>query len=104
MRRFGILLLALALLLAGCGNTGDVSSSSSGSQSSSSSSSSQEEQEKNTQPFTLAAYPAYSFHPALSTSQANLTLAPLLYESLFTVDSTFTATPQLCQSYTVSED
>ncbi|MFR3665254.1 LPS translocon maturation chaperone LptM, partial [Flintibacter sp.] len=30
MRRFGILLLALALLLAGCGNTGDVSSSSSG--------------------------------------------------------------------------
>lgn len=83
---------------------GDVSSSSSGSQSSSSSSSSQEEQEKNTQPFTLAAYPAYSFHPALSTSQANLTLAPLLYESLFTVDSTFTATPQLCQSYTVSED
>ena len=104
MRRFGILLLALAILLAGCGNTGDVSSSSSGSQSSSSSSSSQEEQEKNTQPFTLAAYPAYSFHPALSTSQANLTLAPLLYESLFTVDSTFTATPQLCQSYTVSED
>ena len=54
MRRFGILLLALAILLAGCGNTGDVSSSSSGSQSSSSSSSSQEEQEKNTQPFTLA--------------------------------------------------
>lgn len=102
MRRFGILLLVLALLLAGCGNTGEGSSSSSGSQSSSSSSSSQEE--KNTQPFTLAAYPAYSFHPALSTSQANLTLAPLLYESLFTVDSTFTATPQLCQSYTVSED
>ena len=102
MRRFGILLLVLALLLAGCGNTGEGSSSSSSSQSSSSSSSSQEE--KNTQPFTLAAYPAYSFHPALSTSQANLTLAPLLYESLFTVDSTFTATPQLCQSYTVSED
>lgn len=105
MKRFGILLLALVLLLAGCGKTGDVSSSSSGSQSSSSdSSSSQEEPVKNTQPFTLAAYPAYSFHPALSTSQANLTLAPLLYESLFTVDSTFEATPQLCQSYTVSED
>lgn len=105
MKRFRILLLALVLLLAGCGNTGDVSSSSSGSQSSSSdSSSSQEEPAKNTQPFTLAAYPAYSFHPALSTSQANLTLAPLLYESLFTVDSTFEASPQLCQSYTVSED
>lgn len=104
MRRFGILLLVLALLLAGCGNTGDVSSSSSGSQSSSSSSSSQEEPTKNTQPFTLAAYPAYSFHPALSTSQANLTLAPLLYESLFVLDSSFEATPQLCQSYSMSED
>lgn len=104
MRRFPILLLALVLLLAGCGNTGDVSSSSSGSQSSSSASSSSQEDSKNTQPFTLAAYPAYSFHPALSTSQANLTLAPLLYESLFTVDSSFEATGQLCQSYTVSED
>lgn len=104
MRRFRILLLALVLLLAGCGNTGDVSSSSSGSQSSSSASSSSQEESKNTQPFTLAAYPAYSFHPALSTSQANLTLAPLLYESLFTVDGSFEATGQLCQSYTVSED
>lgn len=105
MRRLSILLLALVLLLAGCGNTGEGSSSSSGSQSSSSSSSSsQEEPAKNTQPFTLAAYPAYSFHPALSTSQANLTLAPLMYESLFTLDSSFEATPQLCQSYTVSDD
>ena len=103
MRRLSILLLALVLLLAGCGNTGDVSSSSS-SQSSSSDSSSQEEPTKNTQPFTLAAYPAYSFHPALSTSQANLTLAPLMYESLFTLNSSFEATPQLCQSYTVSDD
>lgn len=107
MRRFGILLLALLLLLTGCGPGEDgsgSSGSSSGSQSSGGSSSVQEETEKNTQPFTLAAYPAYSFHPALSTSQANLTLAPLLYESLFTLDSSFTATPQLCQSYSVSED
>lgn len=105
MRRLSILLLVLALLLAGCGKTGEGSSSSSGSQSSSGSSSSvQEEPTTNTQPFTLAAYPAYSFHPALSTSQANLTLAPLVYESLFTLDSTFTPTPQLCQSYTVSDD
>lgn len=104
MRRFPILLLALILLLAGCGNTGDGSSSSSGSQSSGSASSSSQEESKNTQPFTLAAYPAYSFHPALSTSQANLTLAPLLYESLFTLSSSFEASPQLCQSYTVSAD
>ena len=34
-------------------------------------------------PFTLAAYPAYSFHPVLAANRANLTLAPLLYEGLF---------------------
>ena len=104
MRRLSILLLVLALLLAGCGGTGEGSGSASGSQSSGGDSSSVQEEVKNTQPFTLAAYPAYSFHPALSTSQANLTLAPLMYESLFTLDSAFAAQPQLCQNYWVSED
>ena len=106
MRRLSILLLVLALLLAGCGGTGEGSgsASASGSQSSGGDSSSVQEEVKNTQPFTLAAYPAYSFHPALSTSQANLTLAPLMYESLFTLDSAFAAQPQLCQNYWVSED
>lgn len=55
-------------------------------------------------PFTLAVYPESSLHPALAVNRANLTLAPLLYEGLFTVDSAFQAQPVLCSSYTVSED
>ena len=53
---------------------------------------------------TLAAYPTASFHPVLSGNKANLTLAPLLYEGLFAVDSQFQAVPLLCEGYTVSED
>ena len=56
------------------------------------------------QPSLLAAYPSASFHPVLSGNKANLTLAPLLYEGLFAVDSQFQAVPLLCESYTVSED
>ena len=55
-------------------------------------------------PFTLAFYPDYSIHPALAGNRANLALAPLLYEGLFTVDDAFQAVPVLCQSYEVSED
>lgn len=55
-------------------------------------------------PFTLPYYPDYSIHPALAENRANLTLAPLLYEGLFSVDSRFQATPQLCESYFTSED
>lgn len=55
-------------------------------------------------PFTLAFYPEFSLHPTLAANRANLTLAPLLYESLFAVDASFQAQPVLCQSCTVSED
>ena len=55
-------------------------------------------------PFTLAYYPNYSIHPALAENRANLALAPLLYESLFTVDGSFQAVPELCESYSTSED
>ena len=55
-------------------------------------------------PFSLAAYPSYSFHPVLALNRANLTLAPLLYEPLFQVDAAFRAVPVLCQAHTVTED
>lgn len=55
-------------------------------------------------PFTLAFYPEFSLHPTLAANRANLTIAPLLYESLFSVDASFQAQPVLCQSCTVSED
>ena len=108
MRRLTSLALACMLLLAACGAPaeGSASASSSGASSSSASTSAQTEPEETaaSAPFTLAAYPAHSFHPVLAESTANLALAPLMYEGLFTLDSAFRAQPVLCQSYYVSED
>ena len=107
MRRIVLLTLVCALLLTGCGPGGAESapSASSAPDSSSASAAVEEPQEPAAQaPFTLAAHAAASFHPALTENSANLALAPLMYEGLFTLDSQFQAVPQLCQSYTVSED
>ena len=108
MRRLSALALACILLLAACGTPaeGSASASSSGASSSSASASVQTQPEETaaSAPFTLAACPAYSFHPVLAENSVNLTLAPLMYEGLFTLDSDFRAQPVLCQSYSVSED
>lgn len=54
--------------------------------------------------FVLPYYPSGGFHPITGTNHTNLTLAPLLYQSLFSVDSKFQAQGGLCESYTISED
>ena len=98
-RQIFILFLAFSLLLSACGSEGGAASSSSASS----------PQRRTTPlaapplrrslppPLTLAAYPTASFHPVLSGNKANLTLAPLLYEGLFAVDSQFQAVPLLCE-------
>ena len=96
-----ILAAALLLGLAGCAPSGDASQSAANQPSSSVQES---EEQKQALPFTLPFYPDYSMHPALAENRANLTLAPLIYEGLFSLDDTFSATPVLCSSYTVSED
>lgn len=45
-----------------------------------------------------------TFHPYTSTDYCNQTVMSLIYESLFVVDSNFTAQLQLATSYTVSPD
>lgn len=55
-------------------------------------------------PFALACYPPGGFHPLQTGNRLNLTLLPLLYQGLFSVDGQFRATEELCESYTVSED
>lgn len=104
MRRLLSLLLSAVLLLtlAACGTPG--ASSGSPDDSTPPDSGSQGNPTPVDIPFSLAAYPNYSFHPALAENRANLTLAPLLYEPLFQVDSSFQATPLLCQSEFASED
>lgn len=54
--------------------------------------------------FVLPCYPPGGFHPITGTNRLNLTLAPLLYRGLFSVDRNFQAEQELCDSYTVSED
>lgn len=104
MKRYRLtaFLLALLLSLSACG--GGPLPDGSGSAASSGDVSRTEEPPPQDIPFTLAFYPEFSLHPALAANRANLTLAPLLYESLFTVDASFQAQPVLCQSYTASED
>ncbi len=103
MKKWFAILLSAALLLSLSGCSGE--SPPDFSSSASSADVSQEEMPPSQpQPFTLAFYPEFSLHPALAGSRANLTLAPLLYESLFTVDSSFQAQPLLCRSFAVSED
>ena len=101
MKRLTALFLVLLLALTACGG-GDVPA---GSSSVSSADVSQTKAPPPAPvPFTLAFYPEFSLHPTLAANRANLTLAPLLYEGLFTVDASFQAQPLLCQSYAVSED
>lgn len=97
-----ILAACLALSLFGCSAEETPPAASSGT--ASSSSASQPQQQEQALPFTLPFYPDYSTHPALAENRANLALAPLLYEGLFALDKSFSPTPVLCQSYTVSED
>ena len=55
-------------------------------------------------PFQLAVYDQYSLHPILAGNRANLALAPLLYEPLFSLNEAFEAEPVLCRDFSVSED
>lgn len=100
MKQLTALFLALSLLLTGCGSVDPPV----GSSSSSAGESREETPSPDPVPFTLAFYPEFSLHPVFAANRSNLTLAPLLYESLFTVDASFQAQPLLCRSYTVSED
>ena len=97
-----ILALALSCTLVGC--AGGQDSANSAPEAPTASTSQESAPEVTSIPFTLPYYPNYSIHPTLAENRANLTLAPLLYESLFTVDASFQAVPPLCQSYITSED
>lgn len=54
--------------------------------------------------FTLAYYPGDSFNPYECTNINNRMLFSLLYQSLFVTDSEYSVEPQLCRSFTVTED
>lgn len=54
--------------------------------------------------FALPCYPTGGFHPITGENRLNLTLAPLLYRGLFTLDRAFQPQNDLCQGWEVSDD
>lgn len=53
--------------------------------------------------FTLPAFIDQSFHPISGAGATNATLAPLMYEGLFALNTDLSATPVLCADYSVDE-
>ncbi len=100
MKRLSSLFLCITLLfsLSACGEGGVSPPSGSSSQTD------DPLPAEETVPFTLPVFLDFSLHPVLGANRANLTLSPLLYESLFLVDEQFQAVPVLCQTYSASED
>ena len=107
MKRIIALLLAVLLLLSGCGSdkgayvptgdglsydedyTGPVNTPST---------------ETKVQELTLIYYPDQSLNPIKSTDYTNRTLFNLIYQSLFAVDRDYNVEPILCQNYSVAPD
>ncbi len=56
------------------------------------------------QNFSMVYYPDLPLNPYTAADYTNRTLLPLLYQSLFSVDRDYNATPILCESYRVSAD
>ncbi len=59
---------------------------------------------ENTTDYTLAYHPNGGFNPYECTNLNNRMLFSLLYQGLFSVDSGYRVEPQLCRSFTVTED
>ncbi len=61
-------------------------------------------EEEEPQELTLVYYPEASLNPLQSNDFTNRVLFSLVYQGLFSVDSSYEATPMLCQSFRVSPD
>ena len=106
MKRLTALLLCLCLLLCGCKTgtgytpTGDgltYDEDYTGVQNI-------HQEDKEPQQLSLPYYQARSLNPYLCTDFTNRALFSLLYQSLFTTDRDYVTQPQLCKTYSVSED
>lgn len=98
-RKLLALSLAGCLLLAGCGNEVAPEASLSPTAGPSDEPVLQEVRE-----FCLPLDPAGGWDPYVGSKSGNMTLAPLVYESLFTLDGSFAYHPLLAKGATASED
>lgn len=105
MKKLAALLLAVCMLLCGCGSrsekpyvpTGDalVSDDDTGPT---------EAPKTEPQELTLTYYPDRPINPLTCTDYTNRALISLIYQSLFAVNRNYQVEPQLCSKYSISED
>lgn len=107
MKRFLALMLCLCLVLSGCsGKKGDYTPTGDGLSYDENYTGPQNTHptEETPQKLSLAYYVNRSLNPYLCEDYTNRVLLTLLYQSLFTVSSDYVTEPQLCKTYTVSQD
>ena len=100
-----LLIVALALSLAGCGRKIDNSAYVATGDAILMEGQDPEDimpEEEDTQELTLAYYPDLKMNPLLGSDYTNRVLMSLMYQGLFAVDSKKNPTPILCGSYQVS--
>jgi len=106
MKRLFIIVLALCLLLSGCGDKSAYTPTGDGLSYEDEDGGQVNPQNKDTpvQELSLIYYPDKTLNPLKSTDYTNRTLFSLVYQSLFFVDREYNAVPILCKSYSVSPD
>ena len=107
MKRFLALTVCLCLILCGCsGKVGDYTPTGDGLSYDEDYTGPQNTPpgEEAPQQLSLAYYVNRSLNPYLCEDYTNRVLLSLLYQSLFTVSSDYIVEPQLCKTYTVTQD
>ena len=110
MRRMFAIMLCLALLLAGCGEsdeayvpTGDGLTWDADYTGPIPTAASREDEEEEME-LVLTYYPSKTMNPISSTDFTNRALFSLIYQGLFCVDRSYNVEPLLCRTYNVSDD
>ncbi len=104
MRRIFALLLAVLLFFSGCAPREQAGTKAGSEPAAISEAMPEHESAQVSRVFSLAYQPGAGFNPYRCTVQSNRTVLSLLYEPLFTVDSSFRAMPYLCESYEATGD
>ncbi len=105
-RRLSALLLACVLLLTGCAGLSQTDTAPDDTADPAGPTGPAQQQAPDESPLSYGfAYSATAgWNPYTCMEQENRTIFPLLYEGLFEIAPDFTATPVLCESYTMSDD